>query len=654
MNSPEETLVANLILPIIKDILAPKIENIFKSNKKLAIKPENISLSFEEYLKQRYEKYIILDTLVFPNKQTLLKELYEPLTLVRRTINDKKLEIKIDRYPKKLLAEHYRIIIEDTAGMGKSTLIKKIFLSIIEEKEGIPIIIELRKINLHNTILNEILLQITPMGEQINTDILLSLISEGEFIFMFDGYDEIPILNRDFAINELHNFIEKANNNYFIITSRPEDSLVSFGDFQKFNVRPLLKNEAFSLIKRYDFYSYLTIAENLIKSLIEGQNECIKEFMTNPFLVSLLYKSYEYKKDIPIKKSQFYSQVYDALFETHDLSKDGYLKREKYCNLHIDDFERVLRYIGYFTAIENKVEYDKNYIINLIEKLKNHFSDIKFKASDYLKDLLETVPLFRKDGYYYKWSHKSLQDYFAAKFVWIDAKENQLKILTKIYNDGKNIRFYNMLDIFYELDINTFNNTILSWYLNDFKEYVKLNYNETSSVSIGLLKNRIEYSFDKKITLVVVKKEHYDIIRSGPSSNYRNVFEYYDNMVTHDYQSMHCNYYEKSRIVVLVFSNFENNHKMIGSLLEGRKSDLIKNVIQKSKFSNLKLLKEDSAYILDFDQNNILNNDEIYEEINNLIINEISFVLDFDKALNKVLMIENNKLTDIENDLLNW
>jgi hypothetical protein len=654
MITPEEMVVSNLVLPLIKDIILPKINMVFKSYNRPKVKPEYIYQKFSDYLTQRYEKYLLLDTLVFPNKQTLLKKLYEPLTLICRTSQDKSIEIKIDDYPRELLEEYYRIIIEDTAGMGKSTIIKKLFLSIIDDSAGIPILIELRKINNTNDIFFELHSQISPIGDKIDDDILLDLIRDGQFIFMFDGFDEIPLSNRDYVIKELHKFIEKANNNYFIITSRPEDSLASFGDFQKFNVKPLCEAAAFNLIKKYDFYSYKSIANELINILRDQQNSSIKEFMANPFLVSLLYKSFEYKKDIPIKKSQFYSQIYDALFETHDLSKEGYLKREKHSNLHIDDFERVLRYLGYFTAIENKVEYDKNYIISLIDKLKKHFSDLTFKASDYLKDLIETVPLFRKDGPYYKWSHKSLQDYFAAKFIWIDAKDNQIKILEKIYNDIDNERFYNLLDIYYELDIKSFNFTILNWLLTDFKKYADDNYREYISIPEELVKQRIEYTFNKTITIVISKEIDYKYFTSnGDQKEANEIGDYYDKKVFHKYHSIYYYYPDNQRYIIMVYFNTIKNRSTIIRLLETKKSEIIKDKQNKRNISELKILQEDNSYLIDFDPGNILNESEIYEYVNKLLISN-AHVIDYEKGLNKFIQIEEDKQNNIENDLLNW
>ena len=144
MNTPEELIVTNLILQIIKDYINPKIVNVLKTLRFKNEKPETISNCFNEYLKLQYEKYSLLDTLVFPNKQTLFKNLYEPLTLVALTSSKRKISIKIDKYPKKLFSDFYRIIIEDTAGMGKSTILKNLFLSIIDVKSGIPILIEFR------------------------------------------------------------------------------------------------------------------------------------------------------------------------------------------------------------------------------------------------------------------------------------------------------------------------------------------------------------------------------------------------------------------------------------------------------------------------------------------------------------------------------
>jgi len=657
MDETNELLLSKLILPIIKDLVVPKIQSVFQKYGSNNLNEDKIEGNFDAYLTQRYEKFLIIDTLVFPNKQTLLETLYLPLTLSCREGNKKdNIEIVINDYPKELIPEYCRVIIEDTAGMGKSTITKKLFQSIILQKEGIPILIELSQINKKNNILKEIQNQLSPIGKKLSQDFILKLINEGDFIFLFDGFDEIALTDREYVIRELHKFIEKANHNYFLITSRPEDSLASFGDFQKFKVNPLKKGEAYSLLSKYDNYSYHPIAKNLIKQLNDNPNDSLQEYLSNPFLVSLLYKSYEYKKDIPVKKSQFYQQVFDALFETHDLSKEGYLKRDKYSNLHIDDFERVLRNIGYFTSIENKVEYDKNTIIQFIDKSKKHLTDLKFRSSDFLKDLLKTVPLFKKEGNFYKWGHKSLQDYFAAKFIWIDSKELQIDILKKMYSDRKNKRFYNLLSIYFELDPNGFDSTILKWILKDFKDFTTSNYNSWDKKDVEV-KTRLENHFNKYCEIVITKQEDYDKIRSSSHKESAETHKYYRKKITKQFStnnSSHTtyNYFEKPKLVALSYIQVDRAKDTIIELISNTHPDIAEYRKHKVHLKELPLLKEDNAYELNDIKTNILNGNSTFKTTNDLIMSDHSFI--YDKALKKLRELEKSDSEIVKSELLSW
>jgi hypothetical protein len=647
MDKQDELIIANLVLPLVKDLVLPKINSVISKFSNNKINSQQIECRFEEYLTQRYERFLIIDTLVFPNQQTLFDVIYEPLTVTDKKKHEKGNEIIIDCYPKEFIPKFCRVIIEDTAGMGKSTISKKLFQSIIRQNVGIPILIELRQINLKNKILKEIQRQLSPIGKSISQDVILKIINEGDFIFLFDGFDEVPNINKDFVIKELHEFIEKADNNYFLITSRVEDSLSSFGDFKKFRIRDLNKEEAYSLINRYDNYNYKPIAEELIEQLEKNESESLKEYLTNPLLVSLLYKSFDYKKDIPVKKSQFYRQVYDALFETHDLSKEGYLKREKYSKLHTDDFERVLRYIGYFTAIENIIEYEKDFIINIIDKSKKHLPDLKFKSSDFLKDLLKTVPLFKQEGNCYRWSHKSLQDYFAAKFIWIDAKDNQAQILRKIFELKNNNRFYNMLDIYYELDPITFDSTITFWLLTDFCKYANDNINKFKDVSTIHQKTRIENTYAGIHTLLIRK--------AGPSLKeglFKKIHDYNSKIIPIEFECCRLtyHYFKESKLMVDNYHFYKNNIEAILALVSKKKPSLISFKDSLHDHKELLILKENEAYVVNMDIDNEINNKEIFELINEMT--QSGYTLSYDNAFKELKRIEASIQT--ENDFVNW
>jgi len=353
--------------------------------------------------------------------------------------------------------------------MGKSTLMKVFFMDIINKKAGIPILIELRRISKEKKILNEIHNQINSIAKEFNYDLLLELISEGGFIFILDGYDEISLIDKEAVSEDLQDFISKSSNNKFILTSRPESSLSSFGDFQQFTIEPLKKKEAFELLRKYDKQG--NISSLLIKKLSEKEMNNIDEFLTNPLLVSLLFTAFEHKQVIPFKKYLFYRQVYDANFESHDLTKGESYIHEKYSGLEIDDFHRIMRYIGFHCLKVQKIEFIKDELLNIINESRQFCVGLHFNDSDFLKDILTTVPLFIQDGNYYKWAHKSLQEYFAAQFIYLDTKDKQTKILERIYNHHEIQSFSNLLDLYYDIDYKTFRNIILYKLLKEYHAF---------------------------------------------------------------------------------------------------------------------------------------------------------------------------------------
>ena len=354
--------------------------------------------------------------------------------------------------------------------MGKSTIVKKIFIDSIDNKKAIPLIVELRRLSKDKKILEEIQEQINALEKNFDKSLLLELLNEGGFVILLDGFDEISLSEREIVTADIQSFITKASRNKFVLTSRPENALASFGDFQEFRIEPLKKKEAFELLRKYDKQG--TVSALLIKKLEESDMLNISEFLTNPLLVSLLFTAFQHKQTIPFKKHIFYRQVYDANFDSHDLTKGDSYIHDKYCKLETDDFHRVLRHIGFSYLKDNqRIEFTKDQILLLIAKAKAFCVDLKFNESEFLKDLLVTVPLFTQDGNYYRWAHKSLQEYFAAQFIYLDSKEQQSNILLQLYNSPSLDKFLNILDLYYDIDTKTFRSTILFNVLKEYKIY---------------------------------------------------------------------------------------------------------------------------------------------------------------------------------------
>ncbi len=419
---------------------------------------------FKQYLARTYYKCKYLNVLVLPNQQIDIDQIYLPLK-IKSTKNQR--ETLINGFIEDLLKTHEKILISDTAGMGKSTLSKYLTLRIIEENKGIPVLIDLRNLKETNSIIDEIYQQINPIIETFSKELILKFVEQGEFIFIFDGFDEIQQKNADLIIRDIKVFIEKAYANWFILTSRPEPTLASFGDFQLFNISPLTNDEAYKLINIYDSLSNLNIAEKLIDD-IKLKHHQVSTFLNNPFLVSLLYKTYTYTKDIPSSKVTFYDEVYCALFKNHDLSKDGW-RRHKESKLEIQQFRILLRQLAFDTVKLNLVSYSRQEFIEYIILAKEKCIGIIVDENNFLNDLLSAVPLFVEEGLKIKWSHKSFQDFFAAEFIAYS--DTKIEKLNQIYLQEK-INYFNILDLFYELDYKSFRKTIIKNLLFDILNIV--------------------------------------------------------------------------------------------------------------------------------------------------------------------------------------
>lgn len=465
-----KTVTDNSLIEKIEQTYLIPIKNALSKEPKADV--EDFNVNFKEYLSRSYQYYSSARTLVFGNQQKKLEDFYYPLELIQKDVL-----IKTKKYPDELLPKFKKVIIVDSGGMGKSTIMKWLFINAIKENKGIPIFIELRLLSEKNKLIDEIVSQINPLDKVISKSIILKLINKGNFIFFFDGYDEIKVSERTAVTKDISEFISKANKNEFIITSRPENVDGIFGDFQTFHIKPLTNQEAYKLIEKIGDYNERSKA--LIKKLQESDLKNIKEFLKTPLLISLLYKKFEYRESIPFQKQEFYSEVFEALFKAHDLTKGtDYYIRPKESNLSFTEFYRVLRTLGFRSIQENELEYNKTVLLKLIEDIKSELPNINYDSEALLNDLTTAVPLFQKEGLKYKWAHKSIQEYFAAEFICMDAKEEQINILLAIYTGERLMNLIHVLDLCYDIDPKSFRNSILYDLCKKFIEFCESTFQE--------------------------------------------------------------------------------------------------------------------------------------------------------------------------------
>lgn len=502
------TAATTAIQQIIGQKVIPALTNLAKSVKMDFLKNvEPMGTHFEQYLRRTYESLSILNTLVFRNEQKRLRDLYIPLTLVKEDAKYRHSEsgIKINGYPKDLIIKYKRVLITDTAGMGKSTMTKIMFLSAIDEEAGIPFYVELRKLSAKHLVLDEIRDQLGSLTEEFDDSLMRSFFQSGGFIIFFDGFDEISLPERKVVTEDIKRFIEKAPDNYYIMTSRFEQALSGFGDFYSLGIRPLKKEEAFSLLKKYD--SGGNTSQHLIEVLKSGMSEKINSFLQNPLLVSLLFIGFDYKPEIPLKIHLFYNQVFEAYFNRHDLSKDSVYIHEKQSGLDMADFEKMLRAIGYICLKLNSLEYSRTDLLDIIEKARK-LSCISLVSSEaMMHDLLHAVPLLCQDGINYKWVHRSMQEYFAADFINRDSGIKKSAILNALIQSSHIDSYMNLLELYGDLDSETFLRIIVLPVLDNFIGFIEKPDDTSDAITKRLVRRRRELIYGRDLYLYVFSKK---------------------------------------------------------------------------------------------------------------------------------------------------
>lgn len=603
---------------IIETYLKPKLED-FK-NKFNENEVERLSHDFTEYIERSYKYNLSMSTIVFRNQQKTIDDLYIPLTvkkakeIVGDLVMDKDdIEICIDEYKDEFIPKYRKVLLVDSAGMGKSTVMKYLYINAIRQNKGIPILIELRRLSKETSLIQFIKNEINGIRERFKDDDIVSLIERGDFIFFFDGYDEVNNESKKIVTDNIQKFISNAGNNYFIISSRDENELNSFGDFQRFDIKRLIEEEIYNLIYKYDNNGPLS--KELVEKLkTENNLKMISEFLDNPLMVSLLYKSFEYKKTIPYKKHIFYRQVYDALFEGHDMSKGGAYVHDKRTKLDVDDFHKVMRYIG-FNTLSKGIIYQKEELVEIINKTKEKIIGIDFKAYDLIYDLTHSVSIFKKEGNQYRWVHKSFQDYFAAYYICYDAKDKYEAILSKISKKDKINKYYNILDFCYDIDYIGFTQTIIYPILKKLEKFMKekyidSHYDNYDEEDIKIRKN-ILFNYEN----IQVKKISESEIESLKIRDIRkfNFFDYFFDIKAN----------KKAGLKAVIINNELGiclSEKMdittLIKLLNDKKSPLVYHTQITPSKDELESQISAGHYLLDDDKDNYLNGRELFNLFN--------------------------------------
>lgn len=414
-------IIANVIQKSSEKILKKTTGILEEQAKKFSV---DFNIAFKPYIQKSYDKYSKIKTLLYRTEPKFLYDFFEcNLLMYNGNI------FEAENINNILDISHFTII-RGTGGIGKSTLMKHLFLSELKESDLIPVFIELKEfkdgtINLYDFIFNSL----KTLGFNLEEKYFEYALNSGCFVFLLDGYDEIPNNNESEFLKQLELFCDKYTENYFVLSSRPTDEFIRFSRFTVLDAQLFDKQKAINLINKIDYDNDIKV--RFVKALEDNLYEKHHSFASNPLLLNIMLLTYENYAEIPDKLHLFYAQAFETLLIRHDANKCGF-KRELKSNLTNDDFTKAFSKFCFLSFAKKKIEFPyadlKEFVTEAIPQ--------NIDVNSYISDLLNAVCVIYRDGLNFKFTHRSFQEYFAAVYMKDLPDENQSKVAIKLIEHG--------------------------------------------------------------------------------------------------------------------------------------------------------------------------------------------------------------------------
>jgi hypothetical protein len=245
-------------------------------------------LSKVDKIKDRYieycEKLLHVKTLASQEQSVFIDDIYIPLNL--KGVNTLSMAVTDDT---NLDFEGRAVVIKGLAGMGKSTILRKLLANNARSRERLPIFYELKNYR-GGSIENALSKSLNNVGVQISNTQLEAILGDSNVKLYLDAFDETPPIHREELLDEIGKVINMYKCNV-VCTTRPDTEIDSLVDLETFNVDVLSQEQIFGIIEKtaVDKEKAQSLCDALKRSPLHRDSESI---LKSPILVVLFCVSY--------------------------------------------------------------------------------------------------------------------------------------------------------------------------------------------------------------------------------------------------------------------------------------------------------------------------------------------------------------------------
>ncbi|NLV28550.1 MAG: NACHT domain-containing protein, partial [Erysipelotrichaceae bacterium] len=338
------------------------------------------NIPFLRYLVKVKEKYSMVKTLLYSDQPRPFYDFYVCNDIERRIPVPSKFGTSyrtstIGNVTMKSLSDYSRfVILSGIGGLGKSMMMRHLLLDSLQyygESGIIPVFIPLKDFDESvNNLFDYAYKKLESLGGGISESQFEDILSKGLCLLLFDGLDEIGTnLGKRFE-RDLEEFTDKYPDNYFVISSRPYQSFISYSRFTVLKLKPFSKMQAVKLVENLEFRpDEPSIKEKFRYELERRLYQSHREFTENPLLLTIMLMTFEQFAEVPSKMHIFYREAFLALSQKHDASKGAY-KRTLKTGLSADKFA------DYFAELCSRSYHDEKFELTETEFSK-YYSVLK-------------------------------------------------------------------------------------------------------------------------------------------------------------------------------------------------------------------------------------------------------------------------------------
>lgn len=375
---------------------------------------------FQEYIRFGLEKHSYVRTIFEKHKPTSLYSLYVSPVFKHgdRSISDEDLLSHV------LAGE--RVLVRGNGGCGKTFFLKHVFCEVCKNPRGkIPIYIELRRLN----DLSKLDIFNFCRGE-LRSDLMFGkgvfekLCSDGRFIFIFDGFDEVKRDKRRETEKQIIELTDRFPNCGFLASGRDDDRFAGWGAFKSYTVDEFSIEQVRALLSKINWDK--KVKEKFLKALDADFYKEHQSFLSSPLMAIIMLMTFHDDATIHQKLTSFYEGAFNTLMSWHDATKDSF---ERDRALDVDTFKKVFATFCLLSYYENTVFFTDSKFRGFVAKALDYHKVVT-DVDEVQLDICESVNLVTRDGLNFAFVHRSFQEYFAAYCVMRVLSKRQAEFLS--------------------------------------------------------------------------------------------------------------------------------------------------------------------------------------------------------------------------------